>query len=43
MNWVSPRRQTGAEREGNWVDEREKWNQDSILIKAQMFNGGHTL
>jgi hypothetical protein len=21
------------------VDEREKWSQDSVLIKAQMFNG----
>ena len=33
------------ERETRWKRERERerWNQDSILIKAQMFNGGHAL
>jgi hypothetical protein len=29
------------EREARWM--RERWNQDSILIKAQIFNGEHAL
>jgi hypothetical protein len=41
MNWFSPGRQTGAEKRGELGSRhmREKWSQDKVLIKAQMFNG----
>jgi hypothetical protein len=38
MNWVTPERQTGAEKRGETRQRREKWIQDNVLIKAQMFN-----
>jgi hypothetical protein len=38
MNWVKPKRETGAEKRGETRQMREKWSQDNVLIKAQMFN-----
>ena len=39
MNWVKPKRETGAEKRGETRQMREKWSQDNVLIKVQMFNG----
>jgi hypothetical protein len=38
INWVTPERQTRAEKRGETRWMREKWSQDNVLIKAQMFN-----
>ena len=42
MNWVSPGRQTGAEKRGELGGRERNGAKIKILIKAQMFNGDCT-
>jgi hypothetical protein len=39
MNWVSPGRQTGAEKRGELGGREKNGAKTRFLIKAQMFNG----
>ena len=39
MNWVSPGRQTGAEKRGELGGREKNGAKSRFLIKAQMFNG----
>ena len=39
MNWVSPGRQTGAEKRGELGSREKNGAKSRFMIKAQMFNG----